>query len=356
MTLGDERLAGTPGPTGRRRPSRRLMWAALAVAGCLSLLAVLIVVIPAPGRPGERGKLSPQARSGPPPAPAGIVTVTSSAGAPVSLLAFHDPTTGRVTRTATAPAAGSTDRQHFSADFTVFVWTDLSGVHVAHLTKTGYVEVAYRTPSLNPDYTSQWEHAVVNPATGRVWFVERDTSVSRGGQSAMSIRVMSIDPNVAGDQPRVEQAEGRDTTPLFDAAGAPGQERNVKLAGDPTVHATLVTSNARVVSGTLTVPGNAKYDCPAPLDSATLICYPDVRRAPYGSVAELRFDPGSQQATIRQLLPTLDSPIQGLLVSPDRTQLRLRTQTGWLGVALSDAGTPQPVALQEPADVPLAWI
>lgn len=33
-------------------------------------------------------------------------------------------------------------------------------------------------------------------------------------------------------------------------------------------------------------------------------------------------------ATIRQLLPTLDSPIQGLLVSPDETQLRLRTQTG----------------------------
>jgi hypothetical protein len=247
-------------------------------------------------------------------------------------------------------------RQRFNADFTMFAWADGSGVHVARLTESGYVEAASWAPSPNPDYNSRWDHAVVNPATGRVWFVEKRVSGFGGGLTAQSIRVVSIDPNIAGDQPRVEQADGRDTPPAFDATGAPAHQRTVELTNDRAVHATLVATGTQVVSGTLTVTADVTYDCPAPLGPATLVCYTEVRRAPYGSVAELSLDPNSQQATMRQLLPTLDSPVRGLLVSPDRAELRLRTQRGWLALALPGAGAPQPITLQEPATAPLAWI
>ncbi len=357
MALTDGRMTGAPGPANPHR-SRRKLYVAVAAAIGLLLAAALVVglVVDRPSTRTEPGRNPPPS----PPAPAGIVTVTNHPGTAGFLLAFHDPTTGRVTGTASATAAGVTGpgmRQRFSADLTMFAVATGDAVHVARLGSNGYAEAASWTPA---DLGASWKDALINPVTGRVWFRETRTAAGAGGTIAKSIRIVSIDPAVAGDKPRVEQAE--DLPRTFDDTGAPTRKQVVPLADNAKASAELAVTDTRLLGATVTEGRDVQYECPAALGPDTLVCYaPPLSElqfgTPYGSVAELRFDRASRRATLRTLVPDLGSAaVQGLLVSPDGTQLRLWTERGWLSTGLPVSATPRQVEMAEPADAPLAWL
>jgi hypothetical protein len=356
MALKDDRLTGTPGAAGPR-PSRRQLYPIVAVAAGLLLVGALVVGLVV-GRPGTRSQPGQQTPPGPPPAPTGIVTVTDHAGAAGFVLAFHDAATGRVTHTAAATAAGVTGpgmRQRFAADLTWFAWTTGDALHVARLNPTGYTEAA----SWTPDQDATWEDALVNPVTGRIWFRETRTATGNGGTVARSMRIVSIDPNVAGDKPRAEQVE--ELPKAFDDAGTPTHKQAVPLVDDAKLSAELAITDRQLLGATVTQNGAVQYECPAALAPDTLICYaPPLSQVrfgtPHGSVAELRLDRTTRRASLRPLLSNLGpAAVQGLLVSPDRTQLRLWTERGWLSTGLPNPGSPQPAEMAQPADAPLAW-
>lgn len=336
----------------------------LSVTRRQAIGAALLMLLLATTGCGEAGKANGGAIGAPlKPPPSGIVTFFAPPGGPTFVVAFSDPNTGKISRTALSDVGGVTPaRQRFSADMTMLATTDRDAIQIVRLGVDGYTETTTTTwkPNVPDDAGVALSDVIVNPVTGRIWFKQTVARVTADGLVYKSMQTMSIDPNIADDVPRREPI---DYAPVaFDATGAPATTRKVLFGTSRSNTVDLVASDTQVVTATVVAQAGVAYHCPSPITADTLLCYGDIVSAaamygvPFGSVAEMRFDRVTERVTMRQIVPRLDVRLTGMVMSPDGKQVRMQTEDGWLSSALPVNGSPQPVQMEDTVGKPIAWI
>ncbi|GAB1646773.1 hypothetical protein [Krasilnikovia sp. MM14-A1259] len=323
-----------------RTRRRFLVLAMVIILAGAGIAAVLLT------RKPEAAPVKPAPVAGP---PAGIVTIGADPSGTGSVLYVHDPLTGALTRTLTLPdtVLHPTNLGQFTPDLSLVTWRDPDTIHVAQLRGDRYEQIAAWGPDqLHNGITAQYESLAMAP-DGRVWA----KATLRAGD-ARQIEVLSFDPAHPTAPARMER--GNDVPAGFDRTGTSASPARLPITGAPGTTATVLTTTAELLPGDVTVTASAHDElhlsCPEQLEASTLLCF-SAQTSRYGRVAVLRRNAGG--LALDTIVPATEAPVDAVLLSPDHSQLRMRTSTGWRGVRLD--GTPVTVAPLAHPDGPLAW-
>ncbi len=322
----------------------------IAVGATVAVLAVVAVIAFLKTRPAGPGPIAqPPAPSGP---PKGIVTLTADPAGAGTLLHVHNPLTGALTRTLTLLDDRLTDgdRRLFNADLTRVAWRDPSTIHVAELRGDRYEEIAAWGPERVLDQAEAEYDSLILAPDGRVWV----QATLRAGTTRQT-KVVSFDPTHPTAAPRAETVA--EPPAGFDRRGTPAESATLPVGGEDASTAVVLATAAELLPSDVTITSagrdDAKLTCPAQLDPTALLCYSS-QTPRYGRVVELRLDPATRTLAIREVATNSERPVQGLLLAPDRSEMRLITSTGWNGVRLD--GTPTASPAPAHPDRPLAWL
>lgn len=274
-------------------------------------------------------------------------------------LTMMDPDSGAITAEYSLPDQ-ATDRQSFSADWTMFVWVSGSELHLAEYDheEGGYVEFAMIEPE-EATYTAEaqsFSEARFNPADDTVWL---STDISGFGQGELDL--LEVSPDEPDEAPRLLES--------FNEEDSPGDEWSISEEGELisapepveielgiAEQSTLeLTDAASVTDISLALDDGdgtrRSYDLAHMVDSNTALLYStdsDTESSlagTYGSVILVTLDEDRSTADIGLAAPATPHGVQFALLDPEHERLLLEVggDQGWHETDPVSAGVPSEV-------------